>query len=90
MITSGHRPFANLCPDLKSLLLQLIREEYEPLLELSPTLPAEAWSRAVARANPILFCLNDGELLLQIGEASRRELLRCLQRELIPVTTPPR
>ena len=82
MIFSGHRPFASFCPDMKGLILQLIRDEYQPLLHLPPTLSMEDWTRAVSKANPILFYLNDGVPLIQIGEASRQALLQCLKKEL--------
>lgn len=66
---------------MKGLILQLIRDEYQPLLQLPPTLSAEAWSEAVTKANPILFYLNDGAPLIQIGEASRQSLLKFLKQQ---------
>ncbi|GAC1602709.1 MAG: hypothetical protein NVS3B25_31120 [Hymenobacter sp.] len=69
---------------MKGLILQLIRDEYQPLLQLPLSLPAEAWSEAVTRANPILFYLNDGAPLIQIGEASRQSLLKFLKQEFGP------
>ncbi|MBG8555814.1 hypothetical protein ACFST9_13925 [Hymenobacter monticola] len=81
MISTGHRPFSNFCPAMKGLILQLIRDEYQPLLQLPPTLSAEAWSEAVTKANPILFYLNDGAPLIQIGEASRQSLLKFLKQQ---------
>ncbi|MBJ6111298.1 hypothetical protein JAO73_19920 [Hymenobacter sp. BT523] len=66
---------------MKGLILQLIRDEYQPLLQLPPTLSAEAWSEAVTKANPILFYLNDGAPLIQIGEASRQGLLKFLKQQ---------
>jgi hypothetical protein len=84
MISSGHRPFSDFCPAMKGLILQLIRDEYQPLLQVPPTLSAEAWSEAVTQANPILFYLNDGAPLIQIGEASRRSLLKFLKQKFGP------
>ncbi|QKG55015.1 hypothetical protein [Hymenobacter sp. BRD67] len=81
MISSGHRPFSDFCPAMKGLILQLIQDEYQPLLQLPAALPREAWSEAVTRANPILFYLNDGAPLIQIGEASRQSLLKFLKQE---------
>jgi hypothetical protein len=81
MISTGHRPFSNFCPAMKGLILQLIRDEYQPLLQLPPTLSAAAWSEAVTKANPILFYLNDGAPLIQIGEASRQSLLKFLKQQ---------
>ncbi|GAC1379196.1 MAG: hypothetical protein NVSMB30_27170 [Hymenobacter sp.] len=69
---------------MKGLILQLIRDEYQPLLQLPLYLPAEAWFEAVTRANPILFYLNDGAPLIQIGEASRQSLLKFLKQEFGP------
>ena len=66
---------------MKGLILQLIRDEYQPLLQLPPTLSTEAWSEAVTKANPILFYLNDGAPLIQIGEASRQSLLKFLKQQ---------
>ncbi|MBC6700301.1 MULTISPECIES: hypothetical protein [Hymenobacter] len=84
MISTGHRPFSNFCPAMKGLILQLIRDEYQPLLQLPSTLSAEAWSEAVTKANPILFYLNDGAPLIQIGEASRQSLLKFLKQQFGP------
>ena len=67
---------------MKGLILQLIQDEYQPLLQLPPTLTAQIWSEAVTKANPILFYLNDGVPLIQIGEASRQSLLKFLRQEL--------
>ncbi|GAB3242909.1 hypothetical protein GCM10027346_39350 [Hymenobacter seoulensis] len=69
---------------MKGLILQLIRDEYQPLLQLPSTLSAEAWSEAVTKANPILFYLNDGAPLIQIGEASRQSLLKFLKQQFGP------
>ena len=67
---------------MKGLILQLIRDEYQPLLQLPTDLSEESWSQAVTKANPVLFYLNDGAPLIQIGEASRVSLLDCLKEEL--------
>ncbi|GAB3843022.1 hypothetical protein [Hymenobacter jeollabukensis] len=67
---------------MKGLILQLIRDEYQPLLHLPANLSEDSWSQAVAKANPVLFYLNDGAPLIQIGEASRASLQECLQQEL--------
>ncbi|GAA4506501.1 hypothetical protein GCM10023172_35760 [Hymenobacter ginsengisoli] len=67
---------------MKGLILQLIRDEYQPLLHLPADLSDESWSQAVSKANPVLFYLNDGAPLIQIGEASRVSLLECLKQEL--------
>jgi hypothetical protein len=55
---------------MKGLIVQLIREEYQPLLQLPADLSEEVWARAVAQADPVLFYLNDGLPLIQIGEAA--------------------
>lgn len=67
---------------MKALILQLIRDEYQPLLHLPADLSDDAWSQAVTKANPVLFYLNDGAPLIQIGEASRASLQECLKQEL--------
>ena len=67
---------------MKGLILQLIRDEYQPLLQLPVDLSDESWSEAVTKANPVLFYLNDGAPLIQIGEASRASLQQCLKQEL--------
>lgn len=67
---------------MKGLILQLIRDEYQPLLHLPTDLCEEAWGQAVATADPVLFYLNDGAPLIQIGEASRHSLLECLKQQL--------
>ena len=67
---------------MKGLILRLIRDEYQPLLQLPTDLSEESWSQAVTKANPILFYLNDGAPLIQIGEASRACLQECLKQEL--------
>lgn len=71
---------------MKGLILQLIRDEYQPLLQLPAELSDETWAQAVAKADPMLFYLNDGAPLIQIGEASRLALLKCLKQELGPAT----
>ncbi|GAA4388812.1 hypothetical protein GCM10023186_35660 [Hymenobacter koreensis] len=67
---------------MKGLILQLIRDEYQPLLHLPADLSDDSWSQAVTKANPVLFYLNDGAPLIQIGEASRVSLQECLAQEL--------
>jgi hypothetical protein len=67
---------------MQGLIMQLIRDEYQPLLQLPANLCEEAWLRAVALADPVLFYLNDGAPLIQIGEASRLSLLTCLKQQL--------
>lgn len=67
---------------MQGLILQLIREEYQPLLHLPADLSDDSWSQAVTKANPILFYLNDGAPLIQIGEASRASLREYLKQEL--------
>jgi hypothetical protein len=69
---------------MKGLIIQLIRDEYQPLLQLPGNLGEEAWVQAVAKADPVLFYLNDGAPLIQIGEASRQSLLKCLKQQLSP------
>ncbi|SHM10109.1 hypothetical protein SAMN02746009_03942 [Hymenobacter psychrotolerans DSM 18569] len=69
---------------MKGLILQLIRDEYQPLLQLPVNLCEEVWARAVTKADPVLFYLNDGAPLIQIGEASRLSLLKCLKQQLSP------
>lgn len=69
---------------MKGLIVQLIRDEYQPLLQLPADLREEVWARAVEQADPVLFYLNDGAPLIQIGEASRQSLLKCLKQQLSP------
>ncbi|MCB2380245.1 hypothetical protein LGH70_21825 [Hymenobacter sp. BT635] len=82
MLFTGHRHFSGFCPDMKGILLELIRDTYTPLLQLPPRLPEESWMLAVGKADPVFFYLYDGVGQLQIGEASRESLLQCLKQEL--------
>jgi hypothetical protein len=67
---------------MQGLLVQLIRDEYQPLLHLPAHLTAETWANVVSEADPVFFYLNDGAPLIQIGEASRARLLDFLKQEL--------
>lgn len=82
MLSTGYRSFSSFCPVMKGILLELIRDDFQPLLQLPATLSDEAWALAISKADPVFFHLNDGARLMQIGEASHQRLLECLKAEL--------
>jgi hypothetical protein len=80
MVSISYQPFSSFCPLMKGLLLEIIRQEYQPLLQVPACLPEQAWEQVVTRVNPLFFYLNDGTPLIQIGEASRHSLLKALSK----------
>lgn len=81
MITAVHRSFSASPATTQAWLLALIEEEFTPLLQVSPPIPAERWARAVAAADPVFFLTNDGDQLMHLGAASHQRLLDALQQE---------
>ncbi|RPD43938.1 hypothetical protein DNI29_22770 [Hymenobacter sediminis] len=85
MAASPYRRFSSLCPTVQALVIRLIQEEFTPLLPLSAEVPAAAWTRAVALADPTLLYCTAQEPVIRLCPESYEQLRACLQRELVGV-----
>ncbi|KAA9325099.1 hypothetical protein F0P96_20595 [Hymenobacter busanensis] len=82
MAASPYRRFSSLCPTVQALVIRLIQEEFTPLLPLSAEMPAAAWARAVALADPTLLYCTAQEPVIRLCPESYEQLQEHLQQEL--------